>query len=130
MRPRPEALTTSRTLRCPLFAGDTAVRFKVDELESYLLLCAFTQGELASARQAAYDELRELDVQWRELDGVPSSRRSTKAERELAKQAVRPDLGELRAELEEEIARLDDEYARLEADATKVSRAHTFITGR
>lgn len=130
MRARPEALTTSRTLRCPLFDRGAAIRFKVDELESYLLLCAFTQGELASARQAAYDELAKLDGAWRELDGVPGSRRSTKAERELAKQAVRPDLAEQRAELEEEIARLDDEYGRLEADATKVSRAHTFITGR
>lgn len=117
-------------MRCPVFAEGAAIRFKVDELESYLLLCAFTQGELAAARQDDYDELRELDVEWRGLDGVPSSRRSSKAERELAKQAVRPDLAEQRAELEEEIARLDDEYARLEADATKVSRAHTFITGR
>lgn len=130
MRERPEALTTSVTLRVPVFKQEDGLRFKIDQLESYLLLSAFTQGELAEARLKAHDELRDLRAEWRDLQPAPGARLRTKDEREEAKRRVKPELAAAIEELEEEIERLNEEFSRLEGDATKVSRAHTFITGK
>lgn len=130
MRPRPEALTTSITLRVPVFEEGTMTRSKIDQLESYLLLSAFQQGQLAEARLVACDELRVKRKRWRDLSPAPGVRARTKDEREEGKRRVQPELAAEIDELEEEIERLNEEFNRLEGDATKVSRAHTFITGR
>lgn len=130
MRERPQALTTSIALRVPVFKKEDGLRYKIDELESYLLLSAFQQGELAEARLSAHDELRVARAEWRELAPAPGARLRTKDEREEAKRVVKPELAAAIDELEEEIDRLSEEFNRLEGDATKVSRAHTFITGK
>lgn len=125
-----KALETSKGLRMPVFENGAMPRVKIDELESYLLLTAFQQGELAAERLEALVTLRELERQWDHLTGWEGLKRTrTEAAVDDAKRQMSPLLYDQKRDLEWTIKRLSEEIDRLERDATKVSRAYTFITG-
>lgn len=125
-----EALRISSTLRCPVFEKGTAASTKIDELESYLLLTAFHQGELSAERLELREELDGLRHTWDHLQGWEVHRRGkTDASIDTAKRIVRPELYDEIKDRENRIARLGEEIERLERDSVKVSRAYTFITG-
>lgn len=125
-----EALEKSKGLRMPLFEKGTAPRVKIDELESYLLLTAWQQGELAEERLDALVTLQDLEHQWDHLDGWQGLKRTrTEAAVEDAKRQVAPQLYDQKRDLEWTIKRLSEEIDRLERDATKVSRAYSMMTG-
>lgn len=125
-----EALETSKGLRVPVFERDAAPRVKIDELESYLLLSAFTQGNLAEERLDALVTLREINHKWDHLDGWQALRRTrTEAAVEDAKRQLAPLLYDQKRDLEWTIKRLSEEIERLERDAVKVSRCYSMITG-
>jgi len=124
------ALETSKGLRMPVFERGTGPRVKIDELETYLLLTAWQQGELSEERLDALVTLKEIDHQWDHLDGWQGLRRTrTEAAVEDAKRQLRPDLYDQKRDLEWTIKRLSEEIERLERDSTKVSRAYSMMTG-
>ena|ERR1035437_5615929 len=126
----PSCLVTSYGLRIPLFEAGTMPRTKIDALESYLLLTAWTQGELAEERFRVLAELTTLEHEWSHMDGWQGSQRTrTELAVEDAKRKLRPELYDLLTERKWIVKRLSEEIDRLEGDATKVSRVYTFITG-
>jgi hypothetical protein len=125
-----EALKTSKGLRVPVFEHGVSPRVKIEQLESYLLLSAFQQGELAEERLDALVTFEDLRREWDHLEGwEPYKRTRTEAGVEDAKRQLRPDLYDQRRDLEWTIKRLSEEIERLERDATKVSRAYSMTTG-
>lgn len=125
-----EPLATASTLRIPVFPPGTAPNVKIDELESYMLLTAHWQGE-CHARALEIDcELYDLEGKWGQLQGWEHLRRGkTDASIDEAKARMRPELWEEIRGMRWQMAKLRAEADRLERDATKVSRAYTFITG-
>jgi hypothetical protein len=125
-----DALATSKGLRVPVFEKGVAPRAKIEQLESYLLLSAFTQGELSEQRLDALVALQEFGREWDHLDGWQALKRTrTEAAVEDAKRQLNPVLFDQKRDLEWTIKRLSEEIERLERDATKISRAYSMITG-
>lgn len=124
------ALTTAKQLRIPTFEKGTSPRMKIDELETYLLLGAHTQGDLSEERLDLLVKLKPLQNQWEHLDGWESLKQTrTEAGVKDAKRRINPDLYDQIQDLEWMVKRLTEEIDRLERDATKVSRVYTMITG-
>lgn len=128
----PACLSTSLGLRIPVFARDTPPRQKIDALEEYLLLSAFTQGELSEERFDWKARLVPLEAEWEHIpDHEWQAHRRTRTETAVkhAKRIARPKLYDEIQDVEWMVKRLTEEMDRMERDATKVSRVYTFITG-
>lgn len=126
----PECLTISLGLRVPVFEKGKSPREKIDELESYLLLSAYTQGELTEERMGWLVGRVVLQTEWDHLDGWQQYKRTrTELAVRDAKRHIRPDLYDRLQANEWMVKRLGEEIDRMERDATKVSRAYTMITG-
>lgn len=125
----PECLKIAIGLRIPLFKEESP-KGKIDALESYLLLTAWYQGELAEERLNRLCELRPLEEEWNHLAGWESLKQ-TRTEKGVmdAKRRLRPDLYDEMTGLQWMVKRLDEEADRLERDATKTSRVYSMITG-
>lgn len=126
----PAALVTALGLRVPVFEKDASPSYKIAELESYLLLSAFTQGELTEQRLDWLVRLVPLEDEWDHLAGWEEHLR-TRTEKGVtqAKRCVRPDLYDEIQDIEWMVKRLSEEIDRMERDATKCSRAYSMITG-
>jgi len=126
----PECLKVATGLRVPVFARETPPRAKIEALESYLLLGAFTQGELAEERLSLMVDLVPIEDEWSHLAGWEDLKQ-TRTEKGVmdAKRRLRPDLFDQLTSLRWMIARLQEEIDRLERESTKISRAYTFMTG-
>lgn len=128
----PDSVAKSIELRVPVFATATPPRQRVDQLESYLLLAAFHQGEIAAERLDLYDDIRLDEEDWRRIPTEEwEQHRTGTTLRSIddAKEVVRPQLAESLREKRWKLARMNEEIDRLERDATKVSRAYTLISG-
>lgn len=124
------ALQASKRLRIPTFEKGTSPRVKIDELETYLLLSAFTQGDLSEERLDVLVLLKPVQRRWEHLGGWESLKQTrTEAGVKDAKRRVDPQLYDELQDLEWKVKRLTEEIDRLERDATKVSRAYSMITG-
>jgi hypothetical protein len=126
----PDCLTVSLGLRVPVFEKDKSPREKIDELESYLLLSAYTQGELTEERMTWLVGAVVLQMKWDHLDGWQHLRRTrTELAVRDAKRQIAPELYDRLQANEWMVKRLSEEIDRMERDATKISRAYTMITG-
>jgi chromosome segregation ATPase len=127
-----DKLRESLTLRIPLWDNAenlVSPRQKIDQLETYTLLTAWMQGELAKERLESQEELAELERRWDHLEPVRIGSRKTNAAHEDAKRAFDPELYDHIKSHRETIAALSAEIERLERDAVKCSRVYTFISG-
>lgn len=126
----PSSLTTSIGLRMPVFADGTSATDKLGQLESYLLLTAYTQGELSECRLEWLSSKIALQDEWAHLTGWEDLRRTrTETAVTHAKRMLRPDLYDALEDHDWMIKRLTEEVDRMERDSVKASRAYTFITG-
>lgn len=129
-----ETLRTSVALRVPLWDNADAStrpspRQKIDQLETYMLMTAYYQGELSQERLEAQDRLDDLQLQWAHLVPITIGSRKTNAAHEDAKREMDPELHDAIEDLKSTIAVLTDEIERLERDATKCSRVYSLIQG-
>jgi hypothetical protein len=114
----------------PLFPRDTPPAVKVESLESWMLLSAWTQGELAEERLDWLSSLVPLQDEWDHLTGWEHLRRTrTEIAVEQAKRMLRPDLYDQIQDHRWMIKRLDEEVDRMERESTKTSRAYTMVVG-
>lgn len=126
----PKSLPLTLKLRVPVFASGTAASVKIGQLEDYLLLSAYSIGEMHEERVDFETALRDLDEQWDEIEGYQALMASkTVAGADAARAKLRPDLAASRRELRHWVKQLDREIERLDNEASKVSRAYTMITG-
>jgi hypothetical protein len=128
----PDVVVDAAKLRVPVFAKGTAARVRVDQLEEYLLLSAFTQGKISEARLELADELHDLELDWSRIpkeEWEPHRVGKTMASIDEAKAVLHPQRWEKIRDLRWQIRVMTDEIDRLERDATKVSRAYTMISG-
>lgn len=124
LRRRPEELPT----------GVQFGTWKIDELESYLLLTAQARQEAQLAKLMVQEALDVLQGEWDDIDGweveLPSGNgRRTQAEIVEAKRRVRPDLYTSIQSGKRLIERLTEQVKRLERDDAATSRVYTIITG-
>ena len=116
----------------PVFADGTAPGMKIAQLESYLLLTAFTEGELTEERVEWESRLVPVKDEW---DRMPQELwehlRRTKTETAVnhAKRMVQPDLYDQIQDHLWMIKRLTEEIDRMEREGTRASRAYTMVTG-
>lgn len=126
----PEVLTDSHKLRVPVFEAEVPPRSRIDQLETHMLLIAFTQGQLNARRVEVELWLRPLHEEWANMKGWQQFRRSkTETGVEAAKRESNPALAKSIDDLEFERRELRAEIDRLELDSVKVSRAYSMITG-
>jgi hypothetical protein len=130
------ALTAAADVRMPRFTPDMGGREKVELLEDYLNLTAVARGELEHARLWAHMALRELTVQWDEIQGwgmhLQSNGRHTKDDVINAKREIRPDLYAGLTEAKWLVERLTEQLDRLGSrmgDDQVASRIYTLIAG-
>lgn len=118
------ALDTTRTLRVPLWDPDDmpGPYEKLDQLESYQMLCGYWQGELADERITTLKDLEEKEREWAHLQPAIPARRKTEAAHADAKRELKPELYDEIERLRRHAKRLEEEYERLERDAAKCSR--------
>lgn len=127
---QPDCLTTALSLRVPVFEKDAGSATKIAGLEDYLLLSAYTVGEMHEERAHLELELKGLSRDWSQLVGwEPLARGKTDTAAEAAKAQLRPDLHDEMEDLRHWIKQLNREIDRLDNEAKKVSRAYTLITG-
>lgn len=126
----PKCLTVSLGLRMPLFEKGHAPAEKISEMEDYLLLSSWTQGELTEERVRWLMDKVAVQHEWDHLTGWEELRRTrTETAVTQAKRQVRPDLYDRLQEIEWMVRRLGEEIDRMEREATKASRAYTLMTG-
>lgn len=127
MREVPDCLSISVTLRIPVVDPEATFAARISELESYLLLAAFTQGDLAAARLQAHVDLRRAQHEWDHLQGWEAlrGRARTNASVEDAKRQLRPGLYDEIEDAKWVVKRLSEEYDRLQSDADRCSRVLT-----
>lgn len=116
----------------PVFGEGTAPSHKIEQLESYLLLSAFTQGQLTEERVDWLSSLVPLKDQWDHMpEHLWAELRRTRTETAVthAKRIAMPDVYDKIQDHEWMIKRLTEEIDRMEREASKVSRAYTMITG-
>lgn len=128
----PACLQTSVGLRMPVFAAGTSPSSKIGQLEDYLLLTAYTQGELTEVRMDWMCSLVPIRDEW---DHMPNEEwahlRRTRTETAVthAKRMARPDLYDQMLDHDWMIKRLSEEFDRMEREAARASRVYTMITG-
>jgi hypothetical protein len=123
----PECLATSITLRIPVVDPAKSLSDRIAEIESYLLLAAFNQGQLAEERLRVHQELREMEYEWATLEGWEAlrGRARTNASIDDAKRQLQPDLWKRIESARWLIKRVTEEYDRLDSDGDRCSRLLT-----
>lgn len=123
LRERPEELPT----------GVQFGTWKIEQLESYLLLTAEARQEAQLAKLIVQEALDVLQAQWDEIEGweveLPSEGRRTQEQVVQAKRRVNPDLYSSIQTGKRLIDRLSEQVKRLERDDAASSRVYTIITG-
>ncbi len=114
----------------------TGVQFgtwKIEQLESYLLLTAEARQEALLAKLMIQESLDVLQAQWDEIEGweveLPTNGKRTQAEVVEAKRRTRPDLYSSIQTGKRLVDRLTEQVKRLEKDDAATSRVYTIITG-
>lgn len=123
LRRRPEELPT----------GVQFGSWKIEQLESYLLLTAEARQEAQLAKLIVQEALDVLQAQWDEIEGweveLPTGGRRTQEDVVQAKRRVNPDLYSSIQTGKRLIDRLTEQVKRLERDDAATSRVYTIITG-
>lgn len=123
LRSRPEDLPT----------GVQFGTWKIEQLESYLLLTAEARQEAQLAKLMIQEALDSLQAEWDEIEGwemeLPTSGRRTQGDVVEAKRRVRPDLYTSIQSGKRLVERLSEQVKRLERDDAATSRVYTIITG-
>lgn len=116
----------------PLFKrGEVSSREKVEQLEDYMLLTAFQQGQLAEERTDLEEQIADKLERWNAIQtsSVIMGKKATEAQLERERWEDEPDLGRELKGLQRRIRHLSEEEARMERDAKVCSRAYSMITG-
>lgn len=107
--------------------------WKIEQLESYLLLTAEARQEAQFAKLVIQEALDVLQAEWDEIEGweveLPTGGRRTQADVVEAKRRVRPDLYTSIQTGKRLVERLGEQVKRLERDDGATSRVYTIITG-
>lgn len=123
LRSRPEELET----------GVQFGTWKIEQLESYLLLTAEARQEAQFAKLVVQEALDVLQGEWDEIEGweveLPTGGRRTQGDVVEAKRRVRPDLYSSIQSGKRLVERLGEQVKRLERDDAATSRVYTIITG-
>lgn len=123
LRERPEELPT----------GVQFGTWKIEQLESYLLLTAEARQEALLAKLMIQESLDVLQAEWDEIEGweveLPTGGRRTQEDVVQAKRRVNPDLYSSIQTGKRLIDRLTEQVKRLERDDAATSRVYTIITG-
>jgi predicted RNase H-like nuclease (RuvC/YqgF family) len=127
---RSNALQTAVSLRFPVWEREVGTRTKIEQLEEFVSVGAYWQGELESERLDCHDRLDELERQWQHLAGWEQFKRTkTETAVEDAKRQLRPELYDELVAARKKIRRLSEQIDRLERDYAKASRVYTMLTG-
>lgn len=107
--------------------------WKIDQLESYLLLTAEARQEAQLAKLMVQEALDSLQSEWDDIEGweveLPTGGRRTQGDVVEAKRRVRPDLYSSIQTGKRLVERLGEQVKRLERDDAATSRVYTIITG-
>jgi hypothetical protein len=124
--------------RMPRFEDRDTDGMKIEKLETYLLSSAHVRGDLEEARLWMQQTLRDLDLQWRAIEGwelhLDRKRAATKEQLRQAKRMVGPSEAAIDDAMEEAkwlIARLTEQINRLShmGDDQVASRIYTLLAG-
>jgi hypothetical protein len=114
----------------------TGVQFsawRIEQLESYLLLTAEVRQEAHLAKLIVQEALDQLQDQWADIEGweieLATNSKKTAAEVLEAKRRTNPDLYSSIQTGKRLVDRLGDQIKRLEKDDGVSSRAYTLLTG-
>jgi hypothetical protein len=125
-------LRASHMLRIPVFrVRDTSPAERTDGYEEYMMLAAYTGGDLAHARHRVRVRLDEVADLWDGMDGwefYMNGKPRTDKGVELAKTEAEPDLAAERRRLKRLEGRLTEEMERMEQEAKFCSRAYTLLS--
>lgn len=125
-----KALDTATSLRIPVWNGDETTARKVEDLESYICVTAYWQGDMFEERMGLRRELDGLLTEWEGLTGwEPFKRNKTEAAVDDAKRQLRPELHADIAARRRTIGDLAEQIDRMEREFTKASRVYTLLTG-
>lgn len=107
--------------------------WKIEQLESYLLLTAEARQEALLAKLMIQESLDVLQAEWDEIEGweveLPTNGKRTQADVLEAKRRTRPDLYGSIQTGKRLVDRLTEQVKRLEKDDAATSRVYTIITG-
>lgn len=125
-------LRGSHTLRIPVFkVRETSAPERTDGYEEYMMLAAYTGGDLAHARHRTRVRLDEVADAWEGMDGwefYMAGKPRTDKGVELAKTEADPDMAAERRRLRRLEGRLTEEMERMEQEAKFCSRAYTLLS--
>lgn len=131
---RPEALTTAKSLRMPIWKANEKPppSQRVEEYGDYIALTAYWQGELSALVLDTQAELSDIEDEWAALEGYEIHRDGRKTDRSVdeAKAQAAPDLAKRRREKKRLLKMLNEEVDRLERESVKASRIVTTIIGK
>lgn len=124
------AYATATSLRFPVWDKDVPSSRKVSDLENYICVTAYWQGEMVEQRSDSRRELDPLLEEWESLTGwEPFKRNKTEGAVDDAKRQLRPELAADIARRRRAIADLAEQIDRMEREFTKASRVYTLLTG-
>lgn len=107
--------------------------WKIEQLESYLLLTAEARQEALLAKLVVQEALDVLQAEWDDIEGweveLPTGGRRTQGDVLEAKRRTRPDLYGSIQTGKRLVDRLTEQVKRLEKDDAATSRVYTIITG-
>lgn len=128
--PEVDPLEVALQLRAPVFPRGTNSRVKSEQMEEFMLLSAYWQGELNEERHRLIVEAAPHQDEWDKLEGwEPYRDGRTDESVDRAKRVIREDLWDILQVKRRRVRALTNEIDRLERDAAKVSRAYTMLSG-
>jgi hypothetical protein len=125
-------LRVSTSLRVPVFkVRETNAADRTDGYEEYMMLGAYTGGDLTHARHRVRVRLDEVADLWDGMEGwefYMANKPRTDKGVDLAKTEAEPDLAAERRRLKRLEGRLTEEIERMEQEAKFCSRAYTLLS--